>query len=253
MGLNWRLGILALPVLLAGQSAHDPVPDIPLGKRIFESQCAVCHGQDGSGGRGPALNRPTLLKAPDDQSLRRAIAEGLPPEMPGAWQLSVREVASVAAYVRSLGSVPVEPLKGDPTRGKLVYQSKGCASCHIIQGQGRAHGPELTAIGAKRNAAFLREAIRNPAAELAEDYLLVEIETRSGQRIRGVRLSEDPFTIQLRDTAQGRFHSFRKNALKDVRRLLSESSMPAYDEASLPAAELEDLVAYLATLRGGPQ
>ena len=25
------------------------------GKRIFESQCALCHGQDGSGGRGPML------------------------------------------------------------------------------------------------------------------------------------------------------------------------------------------------------
>ena len=28
------------------------------GKRIFESQCALCHGQDGSGGRGRICARP---------------------------------------------------------------------------------------------------------------------------------------------------------------------------------------------------
>jgi len=37
--------------------------------------------------------------------------------MPGAWQLDDHEVASVAAYVRSLGAVPPEHLPGDAARG----------------------------------------------------------------------------------------------------------------------------------------
>jgi len=38
------------------------------------------------------------------------IATGIPPEMPGAWQLNPREVMSVAAYVVSLGAIPPESL-----------------------------------------------------------------------------------------------------------------------------------------------
>ncbi|MBL8231992.1 MAG: c-type cytochrome [Bryobacterales bacterium] len=249
----WRiLGILGLaPFLVLAQSAHDPVPDTGLGKRIFESQCTVCHGQGGTGGRGPALTRPTLLKTPDDESLRRAIAQGLPPEMPGSWQLSVREVASVAAYVKTLGAAKPERLPGDAQRGQSAYQSKGCGSCHIIAGTGAANGPELTSIGAKRNASYLRESIRKPAASLPDDYVLLEAVNADRSTIRGVRANEDPFTVQIRDTATGAFRSFRKSTLRDLRRLTTQSSMPAYNETSLPAEQLEDLVAYLATLRGG--
>lgn len=249
----WRiLGIIGLaPLSVLAQSAHDPVPDAGLGKRVFESQCTVCHGQGGTGGRGPALTRPNLLKTPDDESLRRAIAQGLPPEMPGAWQLSIREVASVAAYVKTLGTAEPERLPGNAQRGQAVYQSKGCGSCHIVAGTGAANGPELTSIGAKRNATHLRDSIRTPPANLPDDYLVLEAVTPDGRTVRGIRANEDPFTVQIRDTATEAFHSFRKSALKDLRRLTTQSTMPAYNEASLPAAQLEDLVAYLATLRGG--
>ena len=84
------------------------------GKRIFESQCALCHGQDGSGGRGPSLRKAKLKKTPDDAALKKAIADGLPPEMPGAWQLHPREVDATAAYVRSLGKLIVEEIPGIP-------------------------------------------------------------------------------------------------------------------------------------------
>lgn len=240
-------------LLLAGglgwaQSPHEAVPDRALGKRLFDSQCAVCHGQGGTGGRGPALTRPKLAKAPDAESLRKAIAEGLPPEMPGAWQLSVRELASVADYVRSLGTVAPEKLPGDAVRGAAVFRSKGCAGCHIVSGQGTPRGPELTAIGAKRNAAYLRTSVLKPAEQLPEDYLLVEAVPVSGKTVRGVRAAEDPFTIQIADAA-GNFHSLRKAELKELRRLREASSMPAF-EKSLTAGEVDDLVAYLASLRG---
>ncbi len=50
-------------------------------------------------------------------------------------------------------------------------------------------------------------------------------------------------------TPRGQFHSFAKSELKEVRRLRGETPMPSY-EASLSAAELDDLVAYLASLKG---
>jgi len=240
----WQFMVMAA----FAQSAHDPVADVALGKRIFESQCTVCHGQAGTGGRGPALTKPVLPKAPDDESLRRIIAAGLPPEMPGSWQLSVREVASVAGYVRSLGAVKPEPLSGDPNRGRTIFHNTGCSGCHMVNGEGTPRGPELSAIGARRNAAHLRQAILEPAKDLPDGFLLVEIVTTAGKTVRGLVAAEDPFSIQIRDAATGDHQSFRKAAIKDIRRKTGESTMPSY--AKLAPSQLEDLVAYLASLRG---
>src|ERR1700683_978117 len=182
---------LLIGLFAAYAVAQDPTPDKAAGKKIFESQCALCHGQTGTGGRGPSLRRPKLTKAPDDEALSKVISDGIEPEMPGAWQLNVREVASVGAYVKSLGAIPPEVLPGDPSRGERVYQSKGCAGCHMIAGKGEGFGPELTEIGARRNGAHLRDTILHPAAELPEGFLYVAIVTPSGATIHGIRVNED--------------------------------------------------------------
>jgi cytochrome c oxidase cbb3-type subunit 3 len=242
---RWMLAAV-IAVRVFGQTDPDPA----VGRKIFESQCALCHGQNGTGGRGPSLNRPTLNKAPDDAALRKVISDGIQPEMPGAWQLHPHEVASVAAYVRSLGTVPVEPLPGDPARGARVYESKGCGGCHMVAGKGEGFGPELTNIGARRSPAYLREVLRNPAASLPEGFLYLAAVQRSGETVRGVRVNEDSFTVQLKDS-RGVFHSFRKTELQELRRLEKETPMPAYG-SQLSAAEFDDLVTYLGSLRGKP-
>lgn len=241
----WRwIAIAGLGMRLIAQTGE---PDLDSGKKIFESQCALCHGQTGTGGRGPGLNRPKLDKAPDEDALRKLISEGSG-EMPGAWQLAAREVASVALYVRSLGKLPPEVLPGDAGRGARVYESKGCAGCHMIGGQGQGFGPELTNIGARRSGAHLKQTLIKPAATLPEGFLYVAAATAAGPAVRGIRVNEDVFTIQIKD-AGGRFHSFRKDELKELRRLRGESPMPSF-EGSLTSAELDDLVAYLASLKG---
>lgn len=242
--------IVAACTSAIAQTTGETPPDLAVGKKIFESQCALCHGQTGTGGRGPGLNRPKLIKAPDDDALRKVISDGIDPEMPGAWQLSKREVASVAVYVRSLGTVPPERLAGDVARGARIYESKGCPGCHIAGGRGQGIGPELSDIGARRNGAYLRKTLLKPADSLPEDFLYVAAVTSAGETVHGIRVNEDSFTIQLKD-ARGRFHSFRKAELKELRRLKQETPMPSF-ERSLSAAELDDIVAYLASLRGKP-
>lgn len=168
--------------------------------------------------------------------------------MPGAWQLSPHEVASVAAYVRKIGAVPPEPVPGDATRGEQIYKSKGCANCHMIDGAGSGFGPELSDIGARRSVAFLRESIVAPEASVPDRFLMVEAITNTGATVRGVRANEDTFTIQIKN-AKGEFQSFRKADLKELRKLRGKSPMPAYQGALSPE-ELTDLTAYLAGLKG---
>jgi putative heme-binding domain-containing protein len=239
-------GLMALlPVCTLAQ----PKADVVVGRRIFESQCALCHGQTGGGGRGPALNRPKLEKAPDDQALRTLITDGSG-DMPGAWQLHADEVAGVAAYVRSLGALPPETVPGDPVRGARVYAARGCAACHMVAGNGEGFGPELTSVGSRRNAAFLRQTVLRPESSLPDGFQYISAVPASGAAVRGIRVNEDSFTIQLRD-AGGRYHSFRKAELKDLIRLSGQTPMPSF-EGRIGQAELDDLVAYLASLKGKP-
>lgn len=219
-----------------------------LGKKLFENHCALCHGIDGGGGRGPNLRRPKLDHAADDAALRALVQNGIAPEMPEGWFLSPEDIANVAAYVRSIGKVAEEKLPGDPLRGKVIYEKSGCSSCHILGGEGNALGPELTDIGARRGAARLRDALKNPASTIPEGFLLVEAVTREGKTIRGIRLNEDTFSIQLKDYIGG-LHSFRKDELASLKKLRGETPMPAYG-ATLTGADIDDLIAYLAAQRG---
>jgi cytochrome c oxidase cbb3-type subunit 3 len=241
---HWVLG-----VAVAAHAFAQTHPDAVVGRKIFESQCALCHGQTGGGGRGPALNRPKLDRAPDDDALRKLISDGSG-DMPGAWQLHADEVAAVAAYVRTLGTLPQELVPGDPGRGARVYGATGCAGCHMIAGQGEGFGPELSAVGARRSAAFIRQTVLKPASTLPDGFQYVAAAPRSGAAIRGIRVNEDSFNIQLRD-ATGRSYSFRKSDLKGLRRLEGETPMPSY-EGQITGADLDDLVAYLAGLKGTP-
>ena len=70
--------------------------------------------------------------------------------------------------------------------------------------------------------------------------------TQPGQSVVGIRANEDSFSIQIRDMG-GRVHSFQKAALKSLDKQKG-SVMPAFDK--LTPTELDDLVAYLASLRG---
>jgi len=237
-----RLTLLSL-LALAAAPAQDP------GRKLFEAQCALCHGQNGGGGRGPSLLKPKLAQAPDEAALRRVISQGLPPEMPGAWQLSENETKQLATYVLSLGRMPPEIVPGDASRGAEVFQRQGCPNCHIVNGAGAGLAPELSAIGTRRNAAHLRESITQPAATLPEGYRMYEVTPTTGAPVTGVRLGEDPFTLQLQDAA-GRLHSFRKASVKAIRPLPKRSPMPAYTQ--LPDKDLDDLVAHLASLKGKP-
>ena len=248
--------LLAMVSLGVYSIAQDPIAsptadDLAQGKRMFVAHCAICHGIEGTGGRGPKLNQPTLRRVANDFQLFSILRQGIEgSEMPAAWQLSDREVRQVAGYVRSLGRTAVVKPSSDPAGGRAVYDSKGCDVCHIIGGQGASFGPDLSAIGARRSSDYLREALLDPGASAPDSFLVVTAATRDGNRIRGIRASEDSFTIQLRD-ASNRFHSFRKSDLRELKKEFGVSTMPSYRD-SLTGPELEALVGYLTSLRGEP-
>ncbi len=238
--------LLCLPIAYAQSEG-----DLGTGKKLFQAHCAPCHGIDGAGGRGANLTLPKLKRAATDQAFFDIAKNGIEGTiMDGAWQLSDGELWKVVAYTRSLGQTARVPIPGDPSLGKVLYGTLGCAGCHIVAGQGRSFGPELTAIGARRSAAYLKEAIVDPGATVPEEFAMVRAKRADGQDVRGMRVNEDSFTIQIRDPSN-RIQSLRKAELASLEHESGKSAMPEF-RTKLAPGELDDIVSYLAGLRGEP-
>jgi len=249
-----------MPARVGAQSTAD---DVDSGRLLFQGMCVECHGAGGTGGDAPSLNRPRLSHAPDDKALESVIANGIPnTAMPRIRRFTESELRQLVSYVRSVGKLSQERVPGDPKRGAALYKNLACRSCHIVAGEGGTLGPDLTDIGVQRGAAYLREAVVDPGSSLPKgtlsvlsrgyaEYLPVLVVTRQGSEIRGIRVNEDAFTIQVRDAA-GKFYSLPKSDLELLNKQTGKSMMPSF-ASRLTAPELTDLVAYLVSLRGAEQ
>ncbi|HEX4001013.1 MAG TPA: c-type cytochrome [Candidatus Acidoferrales bacterium] len=247
------------PIETTPAVAKTSPEDIAAGKKLYDATCSKCHGLDGGGGDGPSLQgAPERL---GDAEVGSIIRGGIPGTgMNGFGSLNMDETGQVVGYLRTLGrTADMEVAKGDPAKGKEVYESSGCAACHIIDGQGGEVGPELTRVGAMRGPAYLHTQLIAPGTDLPHEagamergrftqYLFVRVTTKSGHVVEGTRVYEDTFTIELKDVA-GRFHSFRKLDLAKLEKLPGKSVMPSFKD-TLSSTQLDNLVAYLASLKG---
>jgi cytochrome c oxidase cbb3-type subunit III len=230
--------------------------DIAMGKQLFAANCAGCHGFDGGGQLGPDLHGVAQRKG--DAGVFGIIRNGqggMPPQM----SLNDKRAWQVVAFVRTLGeSGATEAAKGDPVKGKAVYDANGCSLCHTIGEKGGGVGPQLTAIGRSRAPHYLHDFLldpgKNPPADMSlperganTGYLLVHVVTKDGRDVTGIRVNEDTYTLVLRDVS-GHFYSFDKSNLKTIEDEPGKTVMPSY--SSLSATDLDDLVAYLSSLKG---
>jgi putative heme-binding domain-containing protein len=221
--------------------------ELAAGKRVFDAQCAWCHGNDGDGGMGPNL-RGKLTHAADLKSIAEIVTGGLPNSDMPSFRLGLTEqnIRRVATYVQSLSRSAKRAATGNAQHGRTVYEASGCASCHTVDGAGGILGPELSTVGAQRGAPYLREALVKPEAAHPYGYLVVRAVAPGGE-VRGIRVSEDVFWVTIRD-ARG-VHTLQKSELTALERQPDASLMPSY-ATRITGADLDDIVAYLGTLRG---
>ena len=242
------LPILIFAVSLWGQSQmrnpHTTPADIAAGALTFHSHCSPCHGFKGEGGRGPDLASGRFYHGSTDADLLNNISNGIPgTEMPGLFY-SPDRVWQIVAYIRSLNAD--ENPKGNRAEGAQLFRAKGCPQCHRIAGQGGRLGPDLTQIGEARSPTYLRRALLDPGADVPQRYWVVECRDASGKRLEGFLMDEDTYTVQFIDMHE-RLHSLQKAELQDFK-VEKISKMPSFKN-SLSGTEVDDLVAFLASLR----
>jgi alcohol dehydrogenase (cytochrome c) len=259
-------------VILAQQpAARNPFSGNPsaiaAGQRTYEQTCSTCHAPGGQGDRGPALNTGSFARGSNDGDLFRTIREGISgTQMPPFRALSDDQVWQVISYVRSLSassSAAGVTVSGDRAAGEgLFFGKAGCAGCHQVNGKGGVAGADLSTTG-RNPASALRQKILDPAVPIAgagrgaqpapgrggpgARPQVIVVTTRDGREVRGVRRNEDTFSVQIVD-AFGTLHMFDKLQLASLR-VENVSLMPADYRTRLTTGEIDNVVAYLASLR----
>jgi cytochrome c oxidase cbb3-type subunit 3 len=222
------------------------------GRWTFRIFCAPCHGIRADGGRAPDLTLGTYSAGDSDADLIRVISRGVPgTEMAGySGRLTDEEIRSLVAYIRSVGHADKAAIRGDVAAGENVFWNKGgCGQCHRVGTKGSSIGPDLTRVGRQRSIAYLTASLLKPDADVTPGYATVTVVTRDGKKIVGVERSFDNFSAQFVDLS-GKYYSF---VVEDVTSMKREprSLMPSTYGQLLSETEVNDLLAYLNSLRGG--
>ncbi len=259
-GMNaGRLALIAAALLvgssanLTAQDAENPytsLEDVETGERLFQMHCGRCHGRDASGDDGPSLRRGRFQRAQSDAGLFRVITDGvsdtrMPPISSGRTDETVWQIV---AYLRAINQRPEDvSLPGDAAAGARLFTGAGeCAACHMVNGAGGLHGPDLTKAGDRRSPDELRADMVQPDHEVAPRWWSVRVTYADGRTLEGLRMNEDTYSYRLLD-ADSYLWSIVKRDLRDAERIES-STMPSYD-GKLTASEIDDLIAYLFSLR----
>ena len=248
--MYWLLALLLAALLPAQEEVRNPrtsAEDVAAGAKTFRSHCSECHGLNGEGGRGPNLASGQFFHGGTDGELLKNISDGIAgTEMAGLFY-SPDRVWQIVAYLRSLGARPA-PARGDGSRGLVLFRSNGCAVCHRVRGEGAALGPDLTRIGLIRSPDHLRRSLLEPDADVRPRFWFVSATDEAGTRHEGFLLNEDTYTVQFLDL-NAQLHSLSKAGLSHYG-VKKTSRMPSY-QARLSQEQLDDVVAYLSSLRGG--
>lgn len=257
---RWLLACLALagPALILAQHgsiAEAPFStpkDVEAGRQSFRSQCAACHGLDASGGSvAPSLTSGAFKHGDSDEALFGVITKGVAGTPMTAFALDGREVWQLIAFLRSMNMAKAAgKAPGDAAKGARIFAANGCARCHTNgSGSGGFNGPDLGAIASHRTLAQIQESIVDPDAQVASDYWSVNAVTKAGQIVKGIRMNEDMDSIQIRQPG-GHLRTLMKRDLARVE-IVRTSPMPSFKD-KLSADDLQDLVAYLASLQETP-
>jgi cytochrome c oxidase cbb3-type subunit III len=239
---------LAAAGVLLGQHAYTP-GDIEDGGKLFRANCVNCHGPEGNLVPGVDLGHGKFRRATTEDGLIRIILEGIPGTAMPPHAFPEFMAGTIVAYLRTMATTGhTVPANASPVRGKALFEGKAnCTQCHRVNGNGSRIGPDLSSIGSLRRTVELEHSLLDPNEEVLPANRFYHLVTKSGENITGRLLNIDTFTVQILDP-QERMLSFKRSDLRESA-FVETSSMPSYRNA-FTQAELDDVIAYLASLKG---
>ncbi|MAF67239.1 MAG: dehydrogenase [Planctomycetes bacterium] len=132
--------------------------------------------------------------------------------------------------------------QADLSRGREVY-SRTCESCHVLFGEGRPVGPELT--GSNRaDKEYILTNIIDPNALIPSEYQITTVQLEDERVVSGILTRETPTALTLETQTETIVVAAGEVVLRVAARV---SMMPEGQLDALDGDEVRDLVAYLAS------
>mgnify|MGYP001054466645 CR=1 FL=1 len=139
-------------------------------------------------------------------------------------------------------------MQGDAARGLKVFTTNGtCNKCHVVRGQGKDVGPDLSEIGSKLSREAMFESILYPSAGISHNYESYALLLASGNVVVGIITSETPEAVTIKK-ADGLVEVIPVSEIEE-REKQKISLMPADLQKVMSAQDLVDVVEYLQTLK----
>jgi putative membrane-bound dehydrogenase-like protein len=146
--------------------------------------------------------------------------------------------ALIDGYKKTL--TPDVLAKADASAGRAIF-NKSCANCHVLYGEGRKIGPDLTGSN-RKNLDYLLENVVDPSASVAADFRSVSVTLSDGRVLSGVVGQQNDRTVTLL-TAQEPQVLDRK----EIEELTptGQSLMPDGQLQQMTPEQIRDLIKYL--------
>jgi len=141
----FQIYIWAEPARIQRDKDQDKLAAEAKGEFLYDENCSSCHGKDGTGGIGPALNSRQLLQSTVDEVFFSLTRSGIPGTLMPAWgqtfggPFTDEQVSAIVSFIRSWepDAPLIEPeiTQPDPARGVTIY-NQTCFVCHGEEGIG---------------------------------------------------------------------------------------------------------------------
>jgi putative heme-binding domain-containing protein len=248
-----QLGVIGLAAIDIEQAA-------PLAPAVLSGDCtdvytAFLLRKGGAAALLKVLDAKTLSPDAARLGLRSMYAAGL--QEPALREL-LNSVVGLTARGKNVSQAQLTEWaarsreKGDAARGELVFRRKelSCFQCHAIGGAGGQVGPDFMSLGASAPVDYLVESVLVPDAKQKEGYVSMQVLTKSGDILSGVRVRQNDKELVLRDAA--RDEMIIPIGSIELKKEIG-SIMPAGLADLLTDAEFLDLVRFLSELgKPGP-
>jgi putative membrane-bound dehydrogenase-like protein len=171
-----------------------------------------------------------------DPAIRARAAKILPP--PATRNKAMINPRSIAAR------------QGDVMSGRKVFFNKegaNCGLCHAVDGPETKVGPSLATIGDKLGKDAILDAILNPSAGIADQYVAWVLDTRAQGQVIGIITEDTPRRVTVKNE-QGESVWLKPADIKG-RRKSNLSMMPEDLVTKMSETDLVDLLEFLSTLK----
>jgi cytochrome c oxidase cbb3-type subunit III len=233
----------------AAEAAHAAAAE--RGKTLFKENCAACHAEDATGGRGPDLIRSSLVRHDKNGDLIGPVVMNGRVEkgMPAFSNLTSSQISDIVAFLQSQltlfdlhtrfgpypNDIPAERLATGTVEAGKAYFNAHCSSCHSPTG-------DLAHVASKYNPPDLEVRFLYPSGTPSTAVVTLP----DGKKYEGTLVINDGFYVAIQGK-DGWYHSW---PAKDVK-IEVHDPLAAHEELlnKYSDADMHNLFTYLETLK----